>query len=227
MTDDGYVFPTDMSTEDMERHKRSMELTGSVFTKFEPIYELGDGTPMFTFLVKPTESSPAAGGMGSVGADVKMEYDDGDMTQHVPPDSELPVSGGESPGGCRAVAPGKKKRTSTSGSAASTKSTSKSRKPSGVGIAKALDFSGQRTTIVLAPRARALKVLKTARRTASWCVFHQEAYGPVITDRWPSDLFHICANRSASAALRNIHPPHICTYVMSFITAFDYRILKY
>jgi hypothetical protein len=58
-----------------------MELTGSVFTKFEPLYELGDGTPMFTFLVKATESSPAAGGMVIVGADVKMEYDDGDMTQ--------------------------------------------------------------------------------------------------------------------------------------------------
>ena len=134
-----------------------------------------------------------------------MEYDDGDMTQHVPPDSELPVSGGESPGGCRAVAPGKKKkRTSTSGSAASTKSTStKSRKPTGVGIAKALDFSGQRTSIVLAPRVRALRVLKTARRTASWRVFHQEAHGRVITDRWPSDLFHTYATRSASAALRN------------------------
>jgi hypothetical protein len=204
MTDDGFVFPTDMPPPDMERHKRSMKLTGSVVTKFEPLYELGDGTPMFTFLVKPTESSPSNGGMGSVAADVKMEYDDGDMTQHVPPDSELPVSGGESPGGCRAVAPGKKQRTSTCGSAASTKSTStKSRKPTGVGIAKALDFSGQRTTIVLAPRARALQVLKTARRTASWRVFHQEAHGPVMTDRWPSELFHICANRSASAALRN------------------------
>ena len=203
MTDDGFVFPTDMPPPDMERDKRSMKLTGSVFTKFEPLYELGDGTPMFTFLVKPTESSPSTGGMGSVAADVKMEYDDGDMTQHVPPDSELPVSGGESPGGCRAVAPGKKKRTSTSGSAASTKSTSKSHKPSGVGIAKALDFSGQRTTIVLAPRARALKVLKTARRTASWRVFHQEAHGRVITDKWPSDLFHTCVTRSASAALRN------------------------
>jgi hypothetical protein len=46
--------------------------------------------------------------MGSVGADVKMEYDNCDMTQPVPADSELPVSGTESPGGCRAVAPGKK-----------------------------------------------------------------------------------------------------------------------
>ena len=31
MTDDGFVFPTDMPPQDMERHKRRMELTGSVF----------------------------------------------------------------------------------------------------------------------------------------------------------------------------------------------------
>jgi hypothetical protein len=52
MTDDRFAFPTDMSPQDMERRKWIMMLTGSVFTKFEPLYELGDGTPTFTFLVK-------------------------------------------------------------------------------------------------------------------------------------------------------------------------------
>jgi len=33
------VFPADMSSQDMERRKQSMMLTGSVFTKFEPPYE--------------------------------------------------------------------------------------------------------------------------------------------------------------------------------------------
>jgi hypothetical protein len=202
MTADGYVFPADMSPEDMDRRKNSMMLTGSVFTKCEPVYELADGTPMFTFLVQPTEPSPAAGDMGSVSAQVKTEFQDYDMTQSEPP--VFPVSGGQAPGGGRVVPPGKKKRTSTSGSAASGKPTStKSRKSSVVGIAKALDFSGQRTTIVVAPRARALKVLRSARRTASWRVFHQEAHGAPITDSWPSDLFYMSANRSASAALHN------------------------
>ena len=106
MTDDGYVFPVEMSTQEMEWYKRSMMLTGSVFTKFEPLYELGDGTSMFTFLVKPTELSPAAGGMGSVASQGKMEFDDYHMTQSHPPG--FPFPGGESPGGCRAVSPGKK-----------------------------------------------------------------------------------------------------------------------
>ena len=73
MTDVGFVFPADMSPQDMDRRKQSMMLTGSVFTKFEPIYELGDGTPVFTFLVKPTEPSPAAGGITSVDAQVLPE----------------------------------------------------------------------------------------------------------------------------------------------------------
>jgi hypothetical protein len=60
---------------------------------------------MFTFLVKPTEPSPAVGDMGSVGAQAKMEYDDCDMTQSEPPDSEFFVPGAESPDGCRAVIP--------------------------------------------------------------------------------------------------------------------------
>ena len=38
MTDDGYVFPVEMSD--------------SIFTKDDPLYELGDGTPMCNFLVK-------------------------------------------------------------------------------------------------------------------------------------------------------------------------------
>ena len=76
MTDDGFVFPVNMSPADMERRKQSVMLNGAVFTKFETVYELGDGMPMFTFLAKPPQYSPAAGGMGSVDAQVKMEYDD-------------------------------------------------------------------------------------------------------------------------------------------------------
>ena len=167
MTDDGYVFPVEMSPQEMERCKKSMILTGSVFTKHEPLYELGDGAPMFTFLVKKPEPSPGARGMGSVDTEVKleMENDDYRMTQPEPP--EFPVPGGQAPGGCRAER--KKKRTTTSGgSTVSGKATlTKSRKSSGVGIAKALEFSGQRPTFVVARRVRALKVLTTARRTAS------------------------------------------------------------
>ena len=58
MTDDGNVFPVEMSQPEMEWFKKSMILTGSVFTKHESLYELGDGTTMFTFLVKKTEPSP-------------------------------------------------------------------------------------------------------------------------------------------------------------------------
>ena len=32
MTDDGFVFPEDMSPQEMERHNKSMMLTGSVFS---------------------------------------------------------------------------------------------------------------------------------------------------------------------------------------------------
>ncbi len=39
MTDDGHVFPVDMFPQEMERCKKSMILTGSVFTKHEPLYE--------------------------------------------------------------------------------------------------------------------------------------------------------------------------------------------
>jgi hypothetical protein len=116
MTDDGHVFPVDMFPQEMERCKKSMILTGSVFTKHEPLYD---------------------------------------------------VPGGQAPGGCRAER--KKKRTTTSGgSTSSGKATlTKSRKSSGVGIAKALDFSDQRPTFVVAGCVRALKVLTSARRTAS------------------------------------------------------------
>jgi hypothetical protein len=106
MTSDGYVFPADMSPGDMERRKNSMMLTGSVFTKCKPVYELADGTPMFTFLVQPTEPSPDAGDMGSVSAQVKTEFQDYDMTQSEPP--VFSVSGGQTPVGGRVVPPGKK-----------------------------------------------------------------------------------------------------------------------
>ena len=144
-----------------------MILTDSVSTKHETLYELGDGTTMFTFLVKKLETSPGDRDMGNVDTEVKMEMENDDyrMTQPEPP--EFPVPGGQAPGGCRAER--KKKRTTTSGgSTASGKATlTKSRKSSGVGIAKALDFSDQRPTFVVARRVRALKVLTTARRTAS------------------------------------------------------------
>ena len=106
MTDDGNVFPVEMSQPEMEWCKKSMILTGSVFTKHESLYELGDGTPMFTFLVKKTEPSPGAGDMNNAGAQVKMDYDDYHMIQSDPP--EFPVPGGESPGGCRVVPRDKK-----------------------------------------------------------------------------------------------------------------------
>jgi hypothetical protein len=48
MTADGYVFPVDMSPEDMERRKNSMMLTSSVFTKCETVYEL------FAFSARPS-----------------------------------------------------------------------------------------------------------------------------------------------------------------------------
>ena len=159
---------------------------------------------MFTFLVKKTETSERAGVMGSGGAPVKMEYDDYHMTQSESP--VFPVTGGESPGCCRAVSPDKKKRKTTTwgGSAVSVKDTlPKSRNSSGVGIAKTLDFSGQRYTIVVAPRVRVLKVLTTARRTASWCDFHQVVHGPATSDSWPSHLFYVSARKSASVTLLN------------------------
>ena len=195
----------EMSPQEMERRKKSMILTGSVYTKFETLYELDDGTTMFTFLVKKTVSSPGAAGMGSVGAQAQMHYDDYHMTQ---PPPEFPVPGTEAVSGCRVVRQSKKKHTTTVGSADSPKPTSsKSRKSSGVGIGKTLDFSGHRTTIVLAPRVRALKVLRVSRRTVSWRVFYQVAHGPAMTDSWTSHLFYVkcqmSANKSASAALHN------------------------
>ena len=61
LTNDGYVFPVEMSPQEMDRHKKSMILTDFIFTNHDPLYELGDPAPMFTFLVKKTEPSPGAG----------------------------------------------------------------------------------------------------------------------------------------------------------------------
>ena len=106
MTNEGYVFPDDMTEEEMERIKRSMTMTGSVYTKHEPIYDLGNGTSMFTFAVKKTQP------------EVKMERE-----------------ASETAGGPRVPPAAKKKQTTTLASAASTKTTSsKLRKAPGGGI---------------------------------------------------------------------------------------------
>ena len=66
----------------------------------------------------------------------------------------------ETSGGPRVPPPAKKKQTTTLRSAASAKTTSsKLCKTPGGGIAKTLDFSGQRTTVAVPPRVRVLKVL--------------------------------------------------------------------
>jgi hypothetical protein len=68
--------PTTDTCYEMERRNQNMMLIGSVFTKFGSLYELGDGTPMFTFVVKPTDPSPVVGGLGSI------------VSQVVPPDKK-------------------------------------------------------------------------------------------------------------------------------------------
>jgi hypothetical protein len=188
MTKDGFVFPVSMSEEEKELRQKGMHVTGSVFTKHEPVYEIADGTPCFTFAVHKTPPGTAAG-KSIIGGDVKMEYDEDETT-----------------GGPRVVrGPGaKKKHTATFESAASSKTTtSKTRKSSGGLIVKSLDFSGQRTSIAVSPRERALKVIRRARRTASWRVFHQLEHDPAVTGSWSSHLFYMSVLKSASAALRN------------------------
>ncbi len=188
MTEDGFVFPVSMSEQEMELRKKGMHLTGSVFTKHEPVYEIADGTPCFTYAVHKTPSDTAAG-KSIVGGDVKMEYDED-----------------ETAGGPRVVRrPGaKKKLTATFESAVSAKTTtSKTRKSSGGRIVKSLDFSGQRTSTDVSPRVRALKVIRDARRTASWRIFHQVEHDPAVTGSWPSHLFYMSVLKSASDTLRN------------------------
>ena len=107
MTDDGYVFPVEMSPPEMDRSKKSMILTDSVSTKHETLYELGDGTTMFTFLVKKLEPSPGDRDMGNVDTEVKMEMENDDYHMTHTESPEFPVPGGQTPGGC---AEHKKKR---------------------------------------------------------------------------------------------------------------------
>ena len=134
-----------MSWQEMQRNQTIMILTGSLYTKHEPVTELGDGTPMFTFVVKKTKPSVAVGGMSSVGTEVKMEP--------------------EVAGGPRVLPTTKNKHTTTFGSTVSTKTTSsKLRKAPAGGIADVLDFSGQRTTIAVPPRVRALNVSHTPKQ---------------------------------------------------------------
>ena len=124
-----------------------------MYTKHEPIYELGDGTPMF-FVVKKTQP------------EVKMECEAHETAR-----------------GPRVPSAGKEKQTTTLSCAVSAKTTSsKLRKAPGGGIVKDLDFSGQRTTIVVSPRVRALKVVRAARRASSWRAFYQVKHQPAITD---------------------------------------------
>jgi hypothetical protein len=68
MNNDGYVFPATMSWQEMERNQASMNVTGSFYTKHEPVTELGDGTPVFTFAVKQTQTSVGVGDIGRAGA---------------------------------------------------------------------------------------------------------------------------------------------------------------
>ena len=183
MNNDGYVFAGKMSWQEIQRNQTSRILTGSFYTKHEPVTELGDGTPMFTFTVKKTQSSVTVGVMSNVGAEVKMEPK---------------VAGGP------CVLPtSKNKHSTTLGSAASAKTTSsKLRKATGGGIVKDLDFSGQWTTIVVPPRVRAFKLIRTVRRTVSWLVFHRVEYQPVITDSCPSHLFYMSVLKSESVTLQ-------------------------
>ena len=77
-------------------------------------------------------------------------------------------------------------------------------KSSWVVIAKDLDFSGQRTTIVVAPCVRALKVLRVYRCTV-WCrVFHQETHGAPICTQSPTVVLQICFT-CLSTALYQVH----------------------
>ena len=164
MTKDGFVFPNSMSEAEMEHRKKSMYLTDSIFTKFEPVYKIADGTPLFTFLVKKTQPSVSAHGISDVGVEFKMEYETPEV-----------VAGSR-------VLP-KKKHTTTVESVSSAKNTSfKLIKESGGDMVKDLDLSGHRTTIVVPPRERTLKVIRAVPRTASSCVFHQVEYQPTITD---------------------------------------------
>ena len=130
---------------------------------------------MFTFSVKKTQS------------EVKMEC-------------EAP----ETSGGPRVPSVVKKKQTTTLSSAVSVKTTSsKLYKTSGGDIVKVLDFSGHRTTVDVPPRLRTLKVIRSARHAASWCVFHQLEYQTVITDGCPSHLFYMSEVKSVSVTLQN------------------------